>query len=250
MFVIDRALVLPVDCLLVGAEAAGVSLPTLLTPEPLWRDPTETRAHREEVRDLLANHGVWRSGQPTEAFLNTMTVLGRATREFSALVDAAPGHYRLHVAAQGHEAVLARFEPDTGLMALCPIRADALAEALLAELPQARPAAGPSLSVPESDLRRAVDGAAPRGDVRRVLEIAGLPRLGAGQISAGGRDGVRGHRTTGDSCCTYYDTSHGRYLFSFTEHPGQERYIIVSPGRPDIMTTKIHDLAKRLNSTH
>jgi hypothetical protein len=171
--------------------------------------------------ELLAEHGVWRAGRPSEEFLRTMTVLGRAAREFSASVESSIGRYHLHVAASGNDAVLACHVPSSGNVVLRPARPEALAEDLVAELPHAPTGPGPALSVPESDLRQALNGTPARRDVRRVLDI-GLPRFGGGQIHAGLRDGVGGHRTSGGSCCTYYDTDHGRYLFSFTEEPGYE----------------------------
>ncbi|MDT8911316.1 ESX secretion-associated protein EspG [Amycolatopsis sp. PS_44_ISF1] len=242
MLVIDRELVLPADCLRFGAEVAGVSLPTALAPDPVWRSPDEDRAHRNGVEDLLAEHGVWRDGRLSDEFLRTMTVLGRADREVSATVEAPGRQYALQVAASGRDAVLACHVPSAGNVVLRPARAEALAEDLVAELPQAQPGAGPALSVPESDLRQAVNGASARRDVRRVLEIIGLPRSGGGQIHAGCRDGLGGHRTSGGNCCTFYDTGYGRYLFSFTEEPGCERYINVTPGRADVTIDKTCEL--------
>lgn len=247
MLVIDRELILPTDCLLVGAQEAGVALPSGLAPDPAWRNPDEARTYHDEVREQLADLGVWRAGKPTEMFLQTMTVLGRAALEFSATVESSSGGpYHLHVAASGKDAVLACHVPDSGQVVLRPARPEALAEDLIAELPEAPPAVGPSLSVPESDLRKAINGAPARQDVRRVLEVAGLPRQGGGQICAGVRDGLGGYLTTGDSCCTYYDTERGRYLFSFTEQPGYERYVNVAPGRVDTMIGKTYDLLDQL----
>jgi hypothetical protein len=173
-------------------------------------------------------------------------VLGRGEREFSATVKTATGGYRLHVAASGRDAVLACHVPSSDRVLLRPARPEALAEDLFAELPAMGPSSWPGLSVPESDLRQAMNGAPPRRDVRRVLEVAGLARAGSGQISAGFRDGVHGYRKTGANVCTFYDTEQGRYLFSFTEEPGYERYVNVSPGRPDTMIAKIYDLLEQL----
>ncbi|MEU0531278.1 ESX secretion-associated protein EspG [Amycolatopsis tolypomycina] len=247
MLVIDRELILPTDCLLVAAQEASVELPSGLAPSPLWRNPDEVQAHRDEVRQQLADVGAWRAGRPTEVFLRTITVLGRAAVEFSATVESSSvGPYHLHVAASGRDAVLACHVPGSGQVVLRPARPEALAEDLIAELPAASPAAGPSLSVPESDLRKAINGAPARRDVRRVLEVAELPRQGGGQICAGVRDGLGSYRRTGDSCCTFYDTEWGRYLFSFTEQPGYERYVNVAPGRVDTMIGKTYDLVEQL----
>lgn len=247
MLVIDRELILPTDCLLVGASAAGVTLPGGLLPDPVWRSPAELRTHEDGLRRQLADLGVWRDGRPTEAFSHTVTVLGRAAVEVSAMVEStAVGPYYVHVAVSNRDAVLACRVPATDQVVLRPSRPEAPAEDLVAELPEGTPAVGPSLSVPESDLRRAIDGAPARRDVRRVLEVAGLPRVGGGQISAGVRDGLGRHRTTGDSCCTFYDTEQGRYVFSFTEQPGYERYVNVAPGHASTLIAKTYDLLEQL----
>jgi hypothetical protein len=246
VLVIDREVILPVDCVVAGAGLAGVPLPGVLAPEPVWRSPQERNAHFGEVRDTLAAEGLWRGGGLTEAFTATLWVLGRGEREFSAAVEAPDGPYRLMVAASGRDAVLACYVPSSGRVVLRPARPEALAEDLVTELPQVAPGAIPGLSVPESDLRRAVKGEPPRRDVRRVLEVAGLPRFGGGQIYAGFRDGLGGYRKTGSDCCTYYDTEQGRFLFSFTREPGYERYVNVAQGRPETMIAKTYDLLEQL----
>jgi hypothetical protein len=154
--------------------------------------------------------------------------------------------YRVQVSASGQDAVLACYVPTTGRAFLRPARPGALAEDLVAQLPAASPGDGVALSVPESDLRQAINGAPPRRDIRRVLDVVSLPRTGGGQIYAGFRDGLGAYRQTRNSCCTFYDTDRGRYLFSFTEEPGYERYINVAQGRPDILVTKAYDLLDQL----
>lgn len=245
MLVINREVVLPAECVLVAANLAGVSLPEVFAPTAEWRHPQEQWAHFDGIRDTLAEQGLWNGGGLSEAFVLTLRVLGRGEREFSAVVNTATGGYRLHVAAIGRDAVLACRASNDHVL-LRPARPEALAEDLFAELPAAAPSTWPGLSVPESDLRQAMNGAPPRRDVRRVLEVAGLPRSGSGQISAGFRDGVHGYRKTGANVCTFYDTEQGRYLFSFTEEPGYERYVNVSPGRPDTVIAKIYDLLEQL----
>jgi hypothetical protein len=246
VLVINREVVLPAECVLAAAHLAGVSLPDVLAPSPVWRHPQEQQAHLDGVRSTLVEHGLWRGGGLSETFALTLRVLGRGEREFSATVKTATGGYRLHVAAGGRDAVLACHVPSSDQVLLRPARPEALAEDLFAELPAMGPSSWPGLSVPESDLRQAINGAPPRRDVRRVLEVAGLARTGSGQISAGFRDGVHGYRKTGANVCTFYDTELGRYLFSFTEEPGYERYVNVSLGRPDTMIAKIYDLLEQL----
>jgi hypothetical protein len=215
-------------------------------PDPVWRNPQEQHASFSEARGTLTERGLWRGEQFSEDFAQTLHVLGRAEREFSATVRATNGGYRLHVAAIGRDAVLACHVPSSGQVLLRPARPEALAEDLFAEFPAMAPSSWPGLSVPESDLRQAMNGATPRRDVRRVLEVTGLPRTGTGQISAGFRDGVHGYHKTGANVCTYYDTDRGRFLFSFTEEPGYERYVNVAPGRPETVIAKIYDLLEQL----
>jgi hypothetical protein len=246
LLVISREVVIPADCLVVGSGLVGVSAPESLAPEAVWRNSYEQQSYMSGVQDILAMQGLWRGRGLTDAFAQTLTVLGRAAREFSATVESQSGAYRLHVAAIGQDAVFACYVPSSGQVLLRPARPDALAEDLFAELPAVGPGSWPALSVPESDLRQAVNGASPRRDVRRVLEVAGLPRVGGGQISAGFRDGVHGYRKTGANVCTFYDTTQGRYLFSFTEEPGYERYVNVAPGRPETVITKTYDLLRDL----
>lgn len=246
MLVIDREVVLPAECVLAAANLAEVSLPAVLAPTPVWRHSQEQHAHFDGIRRTLVEHGLWHGGGLSEAFLLTLRVLGRGEREFSATVTAPTGGYRLHVAASGRDAVLACHVASSGQVLLRPARPEALAEDLFAELPAVAASSWPGLSVPESDLRQAMNGAPPRRDVRRVLEVAGLRRTSSGQISAGFRDGVHGYRKTGANVCTFYDTEQGRYLFSFTEEPGYERYVNVSPGRPDTVVAKIYDLLEQL----
>ncbi|MFF0149152.1 ESAT-6 protein secretion system EspG family protein [Amycolatopsis sulphurea] len=248
MLVLDRALVLPADCLPLAAELAGVSLPAALSPDPLWRDPEETRQYHDTAIQSLAEHGAWSHGRPREDFLQTMTVLCRGASELSATIESQPARrYRLVVAAAGTDAVLACHVPASGQVLLRPARPDALAEELISELPTLPPATGPAMSVPESDLRQASQGAPARRDVRRVLDVATLPRTGAGQITATTRDRLGRHRTSSDNTCTYYDTQHGRYLFSFSKEPGHDRYINVTPARPETMITQLHALLHNLH---
>jgi hypothetical protein len=221
------------------------------TRPPSWRRCTgDRRGHAPAARchggALLAGHGLWRGGGLSEPFALTLAVLGRGEREFSATVKTSTGGYRLHVAASGRDAVLACHVPSSGQVVLRPARPEALAEDLFAELPAVGPSSWPGLSVPESDLRQAMNGAPPRRDVRRVMDVAALPRTGSGQISAGFRDGVHRYRKTGANVCTFYDTEQGRYLFSFTEEPGYERYVNVAPGRPETVIAKIYDLLEQL----
>lgn len=246
MRVINREVIVPVDCLAVGAELAQVALPPLFTPEAAWRNPAEQLTYQDTVRETLADEGLLAGGSLSEEFSATLAVLGRGGREFSAVVQSPTMQYVLHVAGSGRDAVFACYVPSSGQVLLRPARPDALAEDLIAELPDVAAGQGVSLSVPESDLRRAVDGGPARRDVRRILELAALPRTGGGQIYAGYRDGIHGYRTSGNNYCTFYDTDQGRYLFSFTEEPGYDRYVNVAQGRRETMITKTNELLNQL----
>jgi hypothetical protein len=244
--VINREIAIPGEWLRLGAQAAGLPLPWVITPDPVWRDPGEQRVHLNKARDALSAEGLWRGNAPTEEFAATLTILGRGGRELFTMVEQPGLTYRVQVSASGQDAVLACYVPTTGKAFLRPARPDALVEDLIGQLPEAFPGEGVALSIPESDLRKAVNGAQPRRDVRRVLDVVSLPRTGSGQIYAGFRDGLGHHRRTGNSPCTFYDTDRGRYVFSFTEEPGYERYINVMPGRSDILALKASELLDQL----
>ncbi|WP_020662743.1 ESX secretion-associated protein EspG [Amycolatopsis benzoatilytica] len=247
MLVLSREVVLPADSLPLAAELAGVSLPSSLSPDVLWRDPEEDRAYRDAAVDAMASQGVWGRGGPDEAFVRTMTVLCRGTTELSATVESGRDrHYRLLVAASGKDAVLACHMPSTSTVVIRPARPDAIADSLVRELPRVPPADGPAVSVPESAVQLAIDGGPARHDARLVLDIAALPRHGGGQITAATRDGLGGRRTSGPDVCTYYDTDHGRYLFSFSTTDGGERYVNVAPARYETMVTRMHALLDHL----
>ncbi|WP_134731491.1 ESX secretion-associated protein EspG [Amycolatopsis nivea] len=247
MLVLAREVVLPADCLPLAAELAGVSLPAALAPDPLWRDPEEMRAYREAAASAMADQGVWGRGGLDETFVRTMTVLCRGASELSATVESGRDRrYRLVVAASNKDAVLACHMPSTSTVVLRPARAEALAEDLIRELPRVQPAQGQAVSVPESALNLAIDGGPARQDVRHLLDVAALPRAGGGQITAAVRDGLGGRRISGRDICTYYDTEHGRYLFSFSETDGGERYVNVAPARYETMVERVRALLDNL----
>ncbi|WP_370950202.1 ESX secretion-associated protein EspG [Amycolatopsis sp. cg5] len=247
MLVLSREVVLPVDCLVLGAAIARVPLPVLIEPEPVWRSPDAERVQRDRVLEILAAEGFWDGERLSEDFEGTLVVLGRGNREFSAVVESPAIRYRLQVAAIGRAAVFACYVPESGQVLLRRARADALAEDLVLELPDVPAGTGWGISVPESDLRDAIDGAPPRRDVRQVLDLVALPRTGGGQIYAGFRDGVHAYRRTGDSCCTFYDTEYGRYVFSFSGEPGYERYVNVAQGRADTLVAKAYEMLDQLS---
>lgn len=246
MRVLGREAVIPAECLAAATALVRVSLPPVLATDPVWRGPAEERAHFDGIRDTLAEHGLWHDGALTEEFARTVTVLGRAEREFSATVETPELGYRLFVAAIGQDAALACFVPASGKVLLRPARPDALAEDLIAELPELGWGPGLGVSVPESELRAAMAGGDARPEVDRVIQLAKLPRTGGGQLTAGFRDGVHGHVTTGANPCTYYDTDQGRYLFSFTGQPGSGRYVNVAPCRPETLVSKCYGLLEDL----
>jgi hypothetical protein len=244
--VLNREIVIPLDCLSVAAELAGLSLPPLIRPRPYWLSHEDRQVRHVTARQLLTSQGLARGAALTEDFADTLAVLGAGQREFSAIVESPRNSYRLHIAAHGQAAVFTCYVPSSQQVLVRPARSATLAEDLVRELPGWKPAAGPALSVPESELRQAIAGAPARRDVRRVLDVAALPRSGGGQIYAGVRDGVRGHRGTRDNVCTFYDTDRGRYVFSFTGQPGRSRFVNVTPGRPETLVRKAYELLDQL----
>ncbi|RJQ77054.1 hypothetical protein D5S19_29695 [Amycolatopsis panacis] len=66
-------------------------------------------------------------------------------------------------------------------------------------------------------------------------------------MTATTRDRLGRRRTSSHNTCTYYDTHHGRYLFTFSKEPGHNRYINVAPARPQTMITQLHALLHNLH---
>ncbi|WP_033291229.1 ESX secretion-associated protein EspG [Amycolatopsis jejuensis] len=247
MLVLNRELLLPVDCLPLAAELAGVSLPAALAPTPRWREPGEAGEYRDVAVQSLTERGLWVGGGLREAFVRTMTVLCRGDIELSATVESQPARrYRLVVSAAGVDGVLACHVPASGQVLVRPARPEALAEEMISELPAVPAATGPAMSVPEGDLSLAANGGAARRDVRRVMDVVMRPRTGAGQITANTRHWLSGRRSSGNDVCTYYDTPQGRYLFWFSGEPGCDRHVNVAPARPETLAGQLRDLLDRL----
>ncbi|WP_158881326.1 ESX secretion-associated protein EspG [Amycolatopsis anabasis] len=246
MRLLNREVVLSQDCLDVVANWIRVTLPPTLAPEPIWRSGEELRTRDERARAELAEHGLLRGASPAEEFTEALSVLCRGGTEFFAYVESDNNEYRLHAAASGQDAIFACYVPASGNVLLRSARSEALVEELVAELPEFRPGQGVSHSVPERELRGAVAGKPVSREVRRVLDLLDLPRHGGGQVSAGVRDGLGAHRTSRGSSCTYLDTEAGRWLFSFTEQPGGERYVNIAPARFDLVVGKTYELGAGL----
>lgn len=243
---LNRQIIIPLDCLGVAAELAGTPLPPLIRSKPYWLSHQDREVRRATARRLLAGAGLVRGDALTEDFADTLAVLGAGQRDLSAIVESPGRSYRLHISAHGPTAVLTCYVPASGQVLVRPARSAALAEDLVRELPDREPATGPALSVPEAELRQAIEGGPARRDVRRVLAVAALPRSGGGQIYAGVRDGIRGHRRTTDNACTFYDTDQGRYVFSFTGRPGEDRFVNVTQARPETLVRKAYELLDQL----
>ena len=231
---------------MVAAELS-MSLPATLAAEPMWRSDEERNGRAGRVRAELTEAGLWRGGGARDDLAESVGLLCRAGTEYFAHVGTTEQDYRLHVAVSGREAVLACYVPASGNVLLRPARAEAPVEDLVRELPDSRPAAGLALSVPESELKAAMAGKPAQRDVRRILDLCAQPRCGGGQLYAGVRDRLGGHRTSRGDCCTLLDTEHGAWLFSFTGGPG--RYVNVAPARHDIVVAKLYELAERLRPT-
>lgn len=246
MSVLTREAVVSLNCLDLVAEQLRLPLPATLAGEPMWRGDGERAGRADRVRAELASAGLWRHGSPSDEFTDAVRLLCRAGSEFFAHVGTVEQDYRLHVAVSGRDAVLACHVPRNGQVLLRPARAEAPVEDLVTELPEVRPGAGPALSVPEADLRAAMAGKPAQRDVRRLLELCALPRHSGGQLSAGTRDALGTHRTSGGDSCTVVGTERGSWLFSFSGSPAAGRHVNVAPARFDIVVGKVYELGQQL----
>ncbi|SFQ50811.1 EspG family protein [Amycolatopsis arida] len=237
-----KDVLLPRDCLAATAERLELALPPTLAPTPTWRDDGTAAARWRHVLDALDQHGLRDGDHPSEDFTGTVRLLCAAATELFAYVDQPDLRYRLHVAADHRDAVLACLVPASGNVLLHPTRPDALAETLLAELPDWPQARGTSLSAPLRDIRDAdPDGPLPRGDAGRVLDLLARPRHAAGQVSAGRRGGLD-HRRTTTHPLTFVDLDTGRWLVHVTADRDSEPHVVAVPAGWDLLLTKTREL--------
>ncbi|RZS44611.1 ESAT-6 protein secretion system EspG family protein [Herbihabitans rhizosphaerae] len=231
----------------------------LTLAEVVWR-PNEARAERErEVRDECDRLG-WldRRGRLDVEVETTLRVLCRAATEFYGWVshrdDDAELITGVVAAAIGREAVLAMRQQDTVWLSQIP-NANELAETLVYQLPDVRPADVSPLRVSTKELAatsasgrtRAPGGVAIRRaspEARQIRQIMDLPVRGSGELYAGVRDS-RDRYLTSEYPLRYADTDRGRYRARHTPADGVI-YLDVGPGTDVDLIRQLRELHEML----
>ncbi len=213
-----------------AAERLGLTLPPVLAPEPVWRDPDAMAERDETARETLAAEGLLDRGEPSEDLEDSLRLLCRAPAEVSAYVQTAQLTYRLHAAAGRGCGAFACYLPRDGRILVRPARLEALTRTVVRELPEHPAARCVSYSAPVADLA----GEEPCGQAARVTAIFAQPRYAGGQLFAGVRD-HRGLRRSDP--VTFVDTEQGRWL-SHTDG----RFVVAVGGSGQALVAKIDEL--------
>jgi hypothetical protein len=213
-----------------AAERLGLTLPSVLAPEPVWRNADAEAEREEAARDELAAEGLLDRGEPGDDLGDSLWLLCQGPAEVSAYVQTADLSYRLHAAAGRRSGAFACYLPREGRFLLRPARLEALARTVVRELPEHPAARSVSYSVPVADLT----AEEPHGQAARVAGIFAQPRSAGGQLFAGVRD-QRGHRRS--EPVTFVDTEQGRWV-SHTDG----RYVVVVGGSDAVLLAKLAEL--------
>lgn len=245
MSVISREVVLTHDCLNVTAEHLQLRLPAHMLAEPIAYDDGEWEQVLDGAQRELAHAGLFADGGPTDSIVDTLRVLCGGTAEFYGLVTTTRHKYYLHVAAHGTHAVLATLA--NGNVLLRPAKSDVLVSELLAELPEAGPAAGRSMSASQQEMNPSAgngsiyNSAGPSGDARRLLALFDKPRYASGHLGTAIRVGIDNRRVTSTEPVSFFDVDDGRWLSYATNNAGTW-HCAATPGRNGTIATKLQEL--------
>lgn len=237
------------ESLAVAAGWLNLELPTTLAPTPLWRNEDEVATLHGRARTELSEAGLLRGDQLTETVTDVLHLLCSGAVEFYAYVDTADRDYRLHAAASGNDAVFACWVPEAGQVLLRPAKHDALAEEVVAELPECRAARGRSMSIAEAELPQGelgVDDPPRQGDSRRLLALYEQPRVAAGQLRAGVRGRMGGVKRSDP--ITFVDVEEGRWLTYFTVDGYGARTLVTAPGSRQVAADKLYELQNAMRA--
>lgn len=248
MPVLTGEFVISQRCVGTIAEDLSLTLPATVAAEPLYYEDGEFRQFRDAAYRELGQMGLFDRREPSPAFIDSLTVLCTADVEFYGFVATTDRQYTLHVAARGQDAVFAALAGEEVL--LRPGHPQSLVSELLAELPEARPAGGRTMSAPEADIqpmseRSQATGAAPRGDARRLIELLTQPHQAAGKLHTATRIGVDARRVYSTDPIGFVDTEQGRWLTYATGADGA-RHVTAAPGRTEAITNKLHEAQQEL----
>lgn len=249
MPVLPGEFVISQDCVATVAEELDLRLPATMSREPMYFDRDERASMRETAYHELAEMGLGDERGPASGLVGSLRVLCRGGAEFYGFIGTTERKYALHVAAHGQEAVFAAYT--AGEVLLRPARAEGLVSELLAELPEAQPAGGRSVSAPEADIQppsaqAEATGGGLRGDARRLRELLTKPHTASGKLHAAARIGVDARRIASADPVVFIDTEDGRWVAHATGDGTGARHVTASPGRTDVMANKLREVHQTL----
>jgi ESX secretion-associated protein EspG len=189
--------------------------------------------------------------------LDTFRALAKPVVEFFGWIGdrQRPQPVSALATATGTGGVLAVLNGTT--LGLYPVRLDALADALVGQLPAAPAGHGQSIAVPASE----VDGAAPRsgGDeefsvfagqqrnpaVQHLTRLVGQPRTCGAQLYVAVRDGL-GRRHRCPFPLNVIDTDAGRWFVQRQYNAGGQVWLTAAPATPQVLATKLYEMHRAL----
>ncbi|WP_216209392.1 ESX secretion-associated protein EspG [Amycolatopsis aidingensis] len=245
---IQRRVDLPVDVLaaLTTRENLG-PLHLTLQPEPRWLPDEEQHAAQARLEDTLIEAGLLhRDGRVDAGLLDALTLLTGAAVEYYGWFTHEGSTWGVLAACRGLAGLLAVRADDQ--VALAPVHHEALAEALVEQLPEAVPGGGSPWTVGMPEFHEAAErGSADRArsqGVREIVKVVQRPVLGSGELYVAERDDL-GRYLRLEQPLHYVDTDWGRYL-NYTTGSGDEAEIHVAPGSPAALASTLRALRGRL----
>ncbi|HEV7652130.1 MAG TPA: ESX secretion-associated protein EspG [Actinophytocola sp.] len=203
------------------------------------------------LREELAGAGLG-GRDALHDFLDTLSLVQRASAEFYGWVSSGDEDTALLVAATGRRAVAVVRNGDR--VRFEPADPDRPAEGLVYRLPDVRAGAGDSVSVldtefrargnrePGSIMRRSGSG---RSDgARRLDALLKEPRAGGAKLYAAVRDRA-GVRTRAAEWLTVLDLAGGRWVVYPTLGRG-ERAVNAVPATPQLLAAKLDELGRTI----
>lgn len=197
-------------------ENLGEPHPTLPGAH-LWYPPDEE--HRRNVRVLneLRRQGLIQGTRVSDDFLETLTVMQRASVEYYTFIaNKETGQTTVRTAAIGRDAVLVQWAGDD-VIKIAPIPVEQMGVRLAVALPETPAAQVHSMSCDNADLEAILkDKTLPTtksvSDARRMKRWFEMDRINVGQLFAAVRDSAGMRRATKAPIPGWMDTESGRVL--------------------------------------
>jgi hypothetical protein len=233
----------PLDTLarLVRIENIG-ALSEVLLPSAGWQPQDKDRALDGQVRDECARLGWLDHRRRLDVDVaSALKVICRADTELYGWITVDQTTMGVLAGAIGKQALLAvRRE---AWVSVRSIRPKDLATMVVAQTPDIPAGQGKPAQIRRSDALvfngqcRADGGVATRPvplEVRRLIQVAGLPQTGAGEFHVAIRDSI-GRRVSGVDPVGYVDTTTGRYVTLTSTVDGEAELLLAPTGRRDLI---------------